>query len=117
MSSVFEIAAAGHSDGRSDGGESDEPPAVEQPEQASAVDAGEGFRAVATEQVERRPAESFCTIRPAVVEETSAVVDELNPPRNGYIARRARWIEPCHSFGGYVGVQGKDGSCCMLQTT
>ena len=96
-----EIAAAGRRDARRVARESDERPATEQPEQAGAVDAGKGFCAVAPEQVERRPAQPLCTIRPAVVEEASAVVDELNPAQNRHVARRASWIKPCHSFRGH----------------
>ena len=43
------IAAAGRGDGCRVGGESEKSPTVEQPEQTSAVDAGERFGSVATE--------------------------------------------------------------------
>ena len=74
-------------------------PAIEQPKQASAIDAGERFGTVAAEQIERPPTEPRRTGGPAVVEEPSAVVDEVQPPLGGMSPGGLARIEPRQRLG------------------
>src|SRR5262249_32961199 len=54
---------------------------------------------VATEQIERTPAECDGTIGPTTINEPAAIVDEACPPSRRHVPRGRRGIEPGKGLG------------------
>ena len=63
------------------------------------IDSGEGPLPIATEQVQRSPAQRGSLFGPAGIEETSYVVDELLPALRRHVSKRALGTQPGEALG------------------
>jgi hypothetical protein len=72
-----------------------DPAGVHEPQQPLVIDARPGGMPVAAEQVERPPTQCLGPLRPSVVQEPAAVINELQPALWGHVVRWLRMIKPC----------------------